>query len=48
MDRDLPGIVNSNKLDEKKLDCTPLALHDNAKENKYGSAEFTHTEETML
>lgn len=42
MDRKLPGIVN---VDKKRTDYTPLALHDNAKENKYGSAEFTHTEE---
>ncbi len=41
MAKKIPGL---SRIDRKKTDNTPLALHDNAKANKYGSAEFTHTE----
>ncbi len=41
MKKKIPGVT---QIDKKKTDSTPLALHDNAKANKYGSAEFNNTE----
>ncbi len=37
-------ISGVNKLDKSKTDATPLKLHDNAKANKYGSAEFNNSQ----
>ncbi len=41
MAKKIPGLT---KIDKKRTDSTPLTLHDNAKANKYGSAEFSNTE----
>ncbi len=39
MAKKIPGITNVSK---QKTDNTPLTLHDNAKANKYASAEFNN------
>ncbi len=41
MKKNLPGVMH---IEKTKTNSSPLALHDNAKENKYASPEFTHTE----
>ncbi len=41
MAKKVPGLT---QIDRKKTDSTPLTLHDNAKANKYASAEFNNIE----
>lgn len=41
MKKKVKGIVD---IDKKKTDYTPLALHEQSKENKFASPEFTDTD----